>query len=157
MVRKEKLHLPDLSTMMFYFCCFGSHADGGNEEPPDRRQASVDSRQSRSGQGKPECCSASVTRFSFVRLLYIHFVFFIRLCHLTEFCNHRYYPHSCSFTNTLKPDVFVWFEGVEATSRGVPVEGTASPLSRRRDGGWGWRCRNSSARTSANQRATGTG
>lgn len=49
---KEKLHLPDLSTMMFYLCCFGSHADGGNEEPPDRRQASVDSRQSRAGQGK---------------------------------------------------------------------------------------------------------
>lgn len=38
--------------MMFYLCCFGSHADGGNEEPPDRRQASVDSRQSRAGQGK---------------------------------------------------------------------------------------------------------
>ncbi|KAL2295292.1 hypothetical protein Nmel_018455 [Mimus melanotis] len=37
--------------MMFYLCCFGSHADGGNEEPPDRRQASVDSRQSRAGQG----------------------------------------------------------------------------------------------------------
>lgn len=49
---KEKLHLPDLSTMMFYLCCFGSHADGGSEEPPDRRQASVDSRQSRAGQGK---------------------------------------------------------------------------------------------------------
>ncbi|XP_019478935.1 protein TANC1-like isoform X1 [Meleagris gallopavo] len=48
---KEKLRLPDLSSAMFYLCCFGSHADGGSEEPPDRRQASVDARQSRSGQG----------------------------------------------------------------------------------------------------------
>ncbi|KAK2536103.1 Tanc2 [Columba guinea] len=48
---KEQLHLPDVSAVMFYLCCFGSRADGGSEEPPDRRQASVDARQSRSGQG----------------------------------------------------------------------------------------------------------
>lgn len=84
MVLKEKLHLPDLSTMMFYFCCFGSHADGGNEEPPDRRQASVDSRQSRSGQGKTLvlfCLSDSFL----IHLLYTHSVFLIRLCNLTQF------------------------------------------------------------------------
>lgn len=93
---KEKLHLPDVPTVMLYLCCFGSRADGGNEEPPDRRQASVDARQSRSGQGKPECCSASVTRFSFVRLFIAILCgfFFIRLCNLLGFCNHRYYPRS---------------------------------------------------------------
>lgn len=31
-------------------------SDGGSEEPPDRRQSSVDSRQSRSGQGKIFFC-----------------------------------------------------------------------------------------------------
>lgn len=61
---KEKLRLPDLSAAMFYLCCFGSHADGGSEEPPDRRQASVDARQSRSGQGNGCCCSPSWPRFS---------------------------------------------------------------------------------------------
>lgn len=52
MLLEEKLRLPDLSALLIYLCCFGSPADGGSEEPSDRRQASIDYCQSHSGQGK---------------------------------------------------------------------------------------------------------
>lgn len=40
-----------LSSLSICLWSFLFYADGGNEEPPERRQSSVDSRQSRSGQG----------------------------------------------------------------------------------------------------------
>lgn len=40
------------SHYLFVYVLVLFYVDGGSEEPPDRRQSSVDSRQGRSGQGK---------------------------------------------------------------------------------------------------------